>query len=105
MDHLQLRRPDDAQDQAATAAWFSRLAEDLLNRTGILISGALHRLVELELYYDEPAAHPDPFTHGHPLQRRSGRWYLHRIGRRRSGAGTCTGSATASAAAASRAST
>ncbi len=80
MKHLQLRRPDDARGEDAAAAWFSRLAENMLNKTGIMIAGALHRFVELEVYLDDPAAHPDPFTHGHPLQRRSGRWYLHRVG-------------------------
>ncbi|MCB9749792.1 MAG: hypothetical protein H6713_07280 [Myxococcales bacterium] len=79
-DHLQLRRPDDAQDETGARAWFSRLAEDLLNKTAVMIGGAAHRLVELEVYYDEPGVHPDPFTHGHALQRQSGRWYLHRVG-------------------------
>lgn len=58
-------------------AWFSALADLLLNRCDLLVHGAPHRLLELEVYYHSDA-HPDPFVHGDDLQKTTGRWYFHR---------------------------
>lgn len=58
-------------------AWFSALADLLLNRCDLLVGGAPHRIVELEVYYHSDA-HPDPFIHGDALQKTCGRWYFHR---------------------------
>ncbi len=61
-------------------SWFAGIAGHLLNETDLVIAGRRHRLAEVEAYYFHPRFHPDPFTHRHPIQRESGRWYFHRVG-------------------------
>ena len=61
-------------------SWFAEIAGHLLNETDFVIAGRRHRLAEVEAYYFHPRFHPDPFTHRHPVQRESGRWYFHRVG-------------------------
>ena len=68
----------DAAD-AAHAPAFGQAAALLLGEATLVIGGAPHRLTEVEFYWTSPV-HPDPFTHGDPLQERFGRWYLHRQG-------------------------
>ena len=63
--------PTDVED------WFTRIAEQLLNGCVLMVGNEPHRFVEIEFYY-RGDGHPDPFTHGDPLQRESGRWYFHR---------------------------
>lgn len=63
----------------AAEDWFAAIAQRLLGTCRLQVAGAPHRLVEIEFYFDSEA-HPDPFTHRHPEQARSGRWYFHRIG-------------------------
>ncbi len=63
----------------STAEWFDRLAERLLNGCILHAGELIFRLVEIEFYYNSPR-HPDPFVHGHPLQKNPGVWYLHRQG-------------------------
>jgi 3-methyladenine DNA glycosylase Mpg len=60
-------------------SWFDALAEKLLNGVYLRVDGISHRLVEIEFYL-RSADHPDPFTHGRPLQQQYGRWYFHRTG-------------------------
>lgn len=60
-------------------AWFAALAQQLLNAIDLFVAGEPYRFAELEFYY-RSADHPDPFTHGDPLQRERGRWYFHRTG-------------------------
>lgn len=60
-------------------AGFRAIAEMLLDRTVLVVAGRRLRFTELEVYVDGPA-HPDPFTHGDPMQRDFGRWYFHRSG-------------------------
>lgn len=57
--------------------WFREIAKRLLGQTEFVVSGQSHRLREIEFYYTGEA-HPDPFTHGDPLQKTQARWYFHR---------------------------
>lgn len=57
--------------------WFSRIADQLLNRSMWLIAGEPHRLLDIEFYYQSPD-HFDPFAHADPIQAEVGRWYFHR---------------------------
>lgn len=77
MDLLSLlaRPPSGAVDQA----WFTSLAQALLQNMELVIRDRPHRLREVEFYYQGPG-HQDPFAHGHPMQKSCGRWYLHREG-------------------------
>ncbi len=63
----------------STAEWFDRLAERFLNGCTLHVGEVTYRLSEIEFYYHSPR-HPDPFVHGHPLQKNPGAWYLHRHG-------------------------
>lgn len=74
-----LSRPQDFTIGATAEAWFTRIAEVLLNRTVLVVNGASHRLIEIEFYYNI-TGHADDFAHSHPLQALSGRWYFHRTG-------------------------
>ncbi|MEZ4382270.1 MAG: hypothetical protein R3A79_13040 [Nannocystaceae bacterium] len=65
--------------EAEHAAAFRATAELLLGGCTLRIAGERYRLTELEFYWTS-ARHPDPFTHGDPLQREFGRWYFHRQG-------------------------
>lgn len=78
---LQSIAPSAGTADAEYLALFRGAADLLLNRTTLRIAGQPHRFTELELYFTGHA-HPDPFTHGDPLQRTLGRWYFHRSGGR-----------------------
>jgi hypothetical protein len=56
------------------AASFQRMAELLLNTATCYVGGRPHRFTELGFYFTSPD-HPDPFTHGDPMQYERGRWY------------------------------
>ncbi|MEZ4450260.1 MAG: hypothetical protein R3B09_12355 [Nannocystaceae bacterium] len=71
--------PADDADEAAHGPAFARAAALLLGGATLWIAGAAHRIAEIELYWTSDA-HPDPFTHGDPMQREFGRWYFHRQG-------------------------
>jgi len=71
-------RPDPL-NELTIAAWFDRIATQLLCGARLQVAGAPHRLTEIEFYYHDPK-HPDPFTHRNPVQYGTGRWYFHRIG-------------------------
>ncbi|MBY0527436.1 MAG: hypothetical protein K2R98_28830 [Gemmataceae bacterium] len=64
-------------DHAALDACFAALAARLLAGAKLHVRGEPHQLVEIEFYYHS-ATHPDPFTHGEPLQQECGRWHFHR---------------------------
>ena len=70
-----MRRP--ARLPADAEAWFTQIAERLLNGSVLMVGNEPHRFVEIEFYY-RGEGHPDPFTHGDPLQLETGRWYFHR---------------------------
>ncbi|MCI0461737.1 MAG: hypothetical protein L0Z62_32710 [Gemmataceae bacterium] len=72
-----LQRSCDPNDHAAMDAWFTRIADRLLNGCRLLIGKEAHRFVEVEFYYFGEG-HPDPFTHREELQLECGRWYFHR---------------------------
>lgn len=78
MDLLSLleKPPSGTVDQA----WFSSLAQRLLQDMELVIRDKPHRLEEVEFYYKGPG-HQDPFAHGHPMQKTCGRWYFHREGK------------------------
>jgi hypothetical protein len=61
----------------AIDAWFTRIAERLLNGCRLIVGRREHRLVEIEFYWWS-GAHPDPFTHRDPIQFSIGHWYFHR---------------------------
>jgi 3-methyladenine DNA glycosylase Mpg len=58
-------------------AWFTRIAERLLNGSRLVVGRRPYRLVEIEFYYWSKT-HPDPFTHRDPIQFHTGYWYFHR---------------------------
>ena len=72
-----LQKPANLSAPSVVQAWFDAIAEKLLNGVNLRAGGKTHRLVEIEFYL-RAAEHPDPFTHGEPLQLQSGRWYFHR---------------------------
>ena len=74
-----LTRPQDFATGTTAEAWFTRIAEVLLNRAVLRVNGASHRLIEIEFYYNI-TGHADDFAHSHPVQALSGRWYFHRTG-------------------------
>lgn len=76
---LRATLPTATSADAAHAAAFAGAAELLLAGATLWIAGAAHRLTEIEFYWTSEA-HPDPFTHGDPMQREFGRWYFHRQG-------------------------
>ncbi len=71
--------PPAGSAEATYAASFQRMAELLLNTAICYVGGRPHRFTELEFYFTSPD-HPDPFTHGDPMQCERGRWYFHRSG-------------------------
>lgn len=66
-------------DASAYADAFRASADLLINQCTLHVGGRPHRLTELELYWTDED-HPDPFTHGAPMQREFGRWYFHSSG-------------------------
>jgi hypothetical protein len=69
---LRERNRTDALD-----AWFTGIAERLLNGCRLMTGRRALRLVEIEFYWWS-AAHCDPFTHRDPIQFSIGHWYFHR---------------------------
>jgi hypothetical protein len=74
-----LRKPAPLQSPGVVETWFDAIADKLLNGVHLRAGGQRHRLVEIEFYL-RAVEHPDPFTHGEPLQLQCGRWYFHRTG-------------------------
>jgi hypothetical protein len=72
-----LQKPANLAEPGVPATWFEAIAEKLLNGVNLCVAGKKHRLVEIEFYL-RATEHPDPFTHGEPLQLQCGRWYFHR---------------------------
>jgi len=70
-------RPADFSDGPVALAWFSNIAETLLNRCEVVVGGVVHHLIEVE-FYCNTEGHKDPFTHGDPMQKLWGHWYFHR---------------------------
>jgi hypothetical protein len=71
--------PAEGAGEAAYPPAFRAIADLLLNRVTLLVSGEPHRFTEIELYFNGDD-HGDDFTHGDPLQQELGRWYFHRLG-------------------------
>jgi hypothetical protein len=69
--------PSLLRKRAPLDAWFTRIAEQLLNGSQLVVARQPYRLVEIEFYYWSKA-HPDPFTHRDPIQFHIGHWYFHR---------------------------
>lgn len=61
-----------------TTDWLNTAADYFLNRIHIQTIRESFQIVEMEVYYNEPLHHPDPFLHGHPIQQTWGQWYFHR---------------------------
>jgi len=60
-------------------AYFTKLAQYLLNEVTLMVNGEPHRLVEIEFYFTNDE-HPDPYTHHDAVQEECARWYFHRTG-------------------------
>ena len=58
---------------------FKRIATELMNEWVLKIQNATYRITELE-FYIRSSDHPDNYTHGHELQKKSGSWYFHGSG-------------------------
>ncbi|HEY7330469.1 MAG TPA: hypothetical protein VH592_22705 [Gemmataceae bacterium] len=69
--------PSLLRKRSPPEAWFTRIAERLLNGSRLVVRRRPYRLVEIEFYYWSKA-HPDPFTHRDPIQFDIGHWYFHR---------------------------
>jgi hypothetical protein len=78
-DELARLLPPAETPEFAYGDAFRAIAELLLDRAVVVIAERPHRFTELEFYFDG-RLHPDPFTHGDPMQRELGRWYFHRSG-------------------------
>jgi hypothetical protein len=72
-----LQRPEPFEGDETAGAWFSRIADRLLNGSRLLVGGAAYRFTEVE-FYDHGPGHQDPFAHRDPVQLHCGRWYFHR---------------------------
>jgi hypothetical protein len=59
---------------------FYDIADDLMNNWVLVANDHTYRIAEIEFYFKDPASHEDSFTHGHALQKESGKWYLHGSG-------------------------
>jgi 3-methyladenine DNA glycosylase Mpg len=69
--------PSLLRKRGSLDTWFTRIAEQLLNSSRLVVGRQPYRLVEIEFYYWSKA-HPDPFTHRNPIQFDIGHWYFHR---------------------------
>ena len=56
------------------------LAYYLQNYLCLVASGHPYRIVECEMYYHDPALHPDPYTHKKEEQLSNGTWYFNDFG-------------------------
>lgn len=65
--------------ERVSAAYFTRLARALLQRTVVTIGAVPYRLAEIEFYYNG-GDHRDPFAHCEPAQQTQAQWYFHRSG-------------------------
>ncbi len=72
-----LEKPANLAEPGIAQTWFDAIADGLLNGANLRVADKVHRLVEIEFYL-RAAEHPDPFTHGDPLQLQCGKWYFHR---------------------------
>jgi 3-methyladenine DNA glycosylase Mpg len=73
-----LKRPENLREEDFEI-WFSKIAQELLNKYYLVASGKTYRLLEIEFYCCTDK-HPDYFTHRDKLQTECGRWYFHRLG-------------------------
>jgi hypothetical protein len=64
---------------------FVRIADSLLNDYLLTVNQDYkYRISEIEFYYNDvhkSCVHPDTFTHGDEMQKKSGQWYFHRFGK------------------------
>lgn len=59
---------------------FIQIANTLMNDCALQVNEQFYRIVECEFYYNSNN-HPDPFVHGHDLQKQTfGKWYFHGSG-------------------------
>jgi hypothetical protein len=58
--------------------WFFDIANLLINRTDLIINKKIHKIVEIEIYYNS-INHVDPYVHCDILQKSNEKWYFHRI--------------------------
>lgn len=68
-----------SEQRSGFATAFDSIAQLLINRIRLNVFGQRCRILEVEFYLHS-TAHPDPFTHCHPIQQQVGQWYLHRVG-------------------------
>jgi hypothetical protein len=63
--------------QISDASSFDQVADQLLNRTVLVVNQKGYRLYEIEFYLHNQK-HPDLYTHRSNEQRMMGKWYFHR---------------------------
>lgn len=66
-------------DKGNISGSFERIAKELLNSWVIASGNSFYRICEIEFYF-KTKDHEDPYSHGHELQKSSGKWYLHPSG-------------------------
>ncbi len=59
---------------------FIRIADELMNKWALISNDAKYRITEIEFYLKNDKWHKDVYTHGHPMQQKSHRWYFHGSG-------------------------
>jgi 3-methyladenine DNA glycosylase Mpg len=59
---------------------FKRIASELMNDWILISNDNKYRIAEIEFYFNHKGLHEDSYTHGHELQKQSGKWYLHGSG-------------------------
>ena len=59
---------------------FARIASDLMNYHVLIVGNQTYRFTTLEFYYFDKENHPDIYSHQHPLQKTTGKWYFHGSG-------------------------
>ncbi|KAI9315730.1 hypothetical protein BX666DRAFT_344983 [Dichotomocladium elegans] len=66
-------------DNGDHTAQLTSIGSRMLLDYNLVIGDKRFDMLEVEGYLRSPN-HPDPFTHGHPLQKKSGYWFFHRAG-------------------------
>lgn len=69
----------DTASAQAISDDLERIAKQLFNNYLLRVNDSYYRLIDIEFYLHSKG-HEDTYTHGHDLQKQTGRWYFHRSG-------------------------
>jgi hypothetical protein len=72
--------PIDTSSKQTIQASFDLIAQSLFNDYWLRVNDAYYRLLDIEFYYYSESEHKDVYTHQHPQQLSSGKWYFHGSG-------------------------